>query len=98
MKRIINAENKDKIGLVIFGDTHLGHIYTNEDVIKEEIAKVKDRGDYWIQIGDKCEYINRTDPRHYEEELAKWGWLWASFWWVVGGNFWIYYRIITRSR
>ncbi len=54
-------------------DTHIGTIHCREDMLKRIISEIAaDKNRYWLAGGDMCEFINRSDPRHKESDLAPW--------------------------
>jgi len=73
--RIIDGDQyPERFGLFVFFDIHLGSIATDEKLLLNDIARVENNKDFWVDGGDSLECINRTDKRHKEELVAPWAW------------------------
>lgn len=63
----------DWIRLVFLGDVHIGNITTNEDLIHKCVNRIdKDKTAYWVDLGDRCDFINTKDTRFELGALPKW--------------------------
>jgi len=71
-RTIEHDSRSDVFRIIPIGDTHLGHIATDEKLVQRTIDRVKEPDTYWIGLGDICDSIGRTDKRHTEESLAPW--------------------------
>jgi hypothetical protein len=57
------------------GDVHLGTLACNEEKLKEMLTYIQEKENcYWIDVGDKIEAINYSDPRFDMNTLPKWLW------------------------
>jgi len=59
--------------LVLIGDVHLGNLHTREDTLRQLARRIKEEPNtYWAGLGDYCEFIGKSDPRHDSDDWADW--------------------------
>ena len=69
----IKFNRPDEIKIYCFGDIHGGTRHCAEHEVQRTIKKIKDDPfAYWIDMGDKCEFISPSDPRWDVEGIAEW--------------------------
>ena len=72
-RRIEVKGRSEMITIVPLFDLHLGAARCREDKLQSVIEDIRQADNtYWIGGGDYCDFINRSDPRHKESDLAKW--------------------------
>lgn len=70
----IKHGRSDKFTLYPLGDFHLGVVHCDEDLIREEVKKIKDdKNARWIGMGDYGDFISPDDFKRWEGKiLADW--------------------------
>jgi hypothetical protein len=72
-KEFYGVSRKDEFRVIPLGDVHVGSAQCNEKLLKAVVGRVKEeKNTYWIDMGDKCEFINLRDPRFAPDALASW--------------------------
>jgi len=72
-RRITVSSRSDVITIVPLFDLHIGTARCREDKLKAVIEDIRQsKNTYWLGGGDYAEFINRSDPRHKESDLARW--------------------------
>ena len=74
IKKELDYSRPDKWTLYPIGDIHLGVVHCDEDLLKEEVAKIKkDPHALWLGMGDYGDCITPSDFKRWEGRiLAKW--------------------------
>jgi hypothetical protein len=73
VERRIPCEYGGHIVIYPLFDIHLGTKKCREDKLQKIVNEIKeDPAAYWIYGGDGAEFINRSDKRHKESDLADW--------------------------
>ena len=65
-------EGRKGITIVPLGDIHIGHAACDESRLQARVQEIKERGWYFIGMGDLCEFIPVRDPRFTLDGLADW--------------------------
>ena len=73
LEKEFNVGRSDWLKFVFIGDTHIGNITTDENLIARCVDRIKQDPDaYWFDLGDRCDYINTKDKRFDLGSLPKW--------------------------
>jgi hypothetical protein len=69
----INFGRPDEIHIYTPGDAHTGTKHFSETEFKKTVKKIKDDPHaYWVDMGDKCEFIAPSDPRWDGGAVSDW--------------------------
>jgi hypothetical protein len=60
------------VRLVFHGDAHIGAGLTDEKLLRDVAASLGMENTYWLDLGDRCEFINPSDRRFDPAALASW--------------------------
>lgn len=67
------VDSSSEFYITPLGDIHLINKNTDEEKLARAVDSIKgDPNHYWIDMGDRGEWINVRDPRFDPEELAEW--------------------------
>ena len=73
VKKIACPSRSDKIQIVLLGDFHVGNIGCDEAAIRRHVEYIKKSPNtYWVDMGDKCEFITASDKRWDSGNVAEW--------------------------
>lgn len=73
VERRISVEYGSRIVIYPLFDLHLGTKKCREDKIKKVVEEIGTNPEaWWILGGDSGEFVNRSDKRHKESDLAEW--------------------------
>jgi hypothetical protein len=72
--RTIQREGRDGVYRVwCLSDWHIGSVFCDETRLRKDIQRIADDPyAFWVGGGDYGEFINRSDKRHRESNLADW--------------------------
>lgn len=71
--RIMYPSRSDVYRIVPIGDIHFGNALCDEQMLIDLVAEIKRQPNtYWGGGGDYCDFINRSDRRFQESQLAPW--------------------------
>lgn len=60
------------VKLVVMGDLHIGNAATDELLISKVAARIRERYAFWVDLGDRCDFINIDDKRFDPKALPNW--------------------------
>lgn len=69
------TSRSESVDIILMGDVHLGSAFCNEEKLMAMIEYIRTKPNcYWLDVGDKIEAINYSDPRFQMSGLAEWLW------------------------
>lgn len=72
-KDFYGVSRSDEFYLYILTDIHSGIKPCREDKLARVVSEIASSPlNYWLDLGDRCDFINRSDPRFSPEILADW--------------------------
>jgi len=64
---------RDELRVILIGDVHLGNRQSDEKTLRRLARRIREEPHtYWIGLGDYCEFIGKSDPRHDSDDWADW--------------------------
>jgi len=73
VQKTIKYTRKSLIKIYLVGDIHGGTVHCHQSLLEQTIKKIKDNPEaYWIDMGDKCEFISTKDKRWDGGGIAGW--------------------------
>jgi len=67
------SRTRGPLVIYLLGDIHLGTVSCSESLLRQVIGEIKENPyAYWLDIGDKIEAINISDPRFDINSLPDW--------------------------
>ena len=70
--RITYPSRSDCIKIVFVSDVHIGNGATDEALVKQVAGRLQEPDTYWLDLGDRCDFINTKDKRFDPSSLPDW--------------------------
>lgn len=73
VQKTIKYTRKSLIRIYLVGDIHGGTVHCHQALLEQTIKKIRNNPEaYWVDMGDKCEFISTKDKRWDGGGIADW--------------------------